>query len=90
MAEPIVIGDRIDFDGYPAARISSALPASVRARFEDALENAVEDEPEIVKAKDKTEVLDTVLAEAKKCVDAGMIELADLEQIIRELKDQCE
>lgn len=87
-----VIGDVIEFDGYRAARISSALPATARARFEEALANAYEDDDEPSVSKNDTtsavEMLDEVLEAAKAKAEAGMVELADLATILSEMKDK--
>lgn len=87
-----VVGDVIEFDGYVVARISKAVPATVRGRFEDALEHAAEpdDKEEAKTAKDGDERLNTLLAKAKETAQAGMVEIGDLEQIVRELKEVCE
>lgn len=87
-----VIGDVLHFDGYVVGRLSKAVPASVRARLDEALENAVErdDEEEADKAKDADELLKKVVAKSKEAAEAGMVELSDLEQICRELKETCE
>lgn len=87
-----VIGDVLHFDGYVVGRLKSDVLATVRGRFEDALSNAYvdDDKEEISKAKVGDELLKTVLEKAKEAAEAGMIELSDLEQICRELKEVCE
>ena len=92
MAEYVeVVGDVLTFDGFDIARISKRVPATTRARFEDAIDKAVLDEAkEAEEAKVATKVLDDALTKIKATAEAGMIDVADVEQVFRELKEVCE
>lgn len=84
-----VVGNAIEFDGYSIARISTGVPATVRGRFEDALANAYEDGDDTPSEEDKktaVEILDGIFEAAKAKVEAGMVELVDLETILNEMK----
>lgn len=84
-----VVGNVIEFDGYHIARISTGVPATVRGRFEDALANAYEDSDDTPSEEDKktaAELLDGIFEAAKEGSEAGMVELADLQTILNELK----
>jgi hypothetical protein len=84
-----VVGNVIEFDGYHIARISTGVPATVRGRFEEALANAYEDSDNTPTEDDKksaVELLDAIFETAKDKSEAGMVELADLETILNDLK----
>jgi hypothetical protein len=83
-----VVGNVIEFDGYHIARISTSVPATVRGRFEDCLNNAYEDNDEVSEndTKSAVELLDGILQAAKDKSEAGMVELADVETILNDLK----
>lgn len=79
-----VAGNVIEFDGYHIARISTAVPATVRDRFESALDNAYEEGGELPEAFH--EGLDKLFADIKAKAEAGMVEMSDIETIFNELK----
>jgi hypothetical protein len=88
-------GDVIIFEGEQAARISSRLYPTQRDRFEEALKaDRIDDnekdanEAEAVAASEGK--LDVLIDRAKGLAQAGMIEIGDLEQIVKELKETCE
>lgn len=83
-----VVGNAIEFDGYAIARISTSVPATVRGRFEDCLNNAYEDNDEVSEndTKSAVELLDGIFEAAKAKSEAGIVELADLETILNDLK----
>lgn len=83
-----VVGNAIEFDGYYIARISTAVPATVRARFEEALDNAYEDKDEVSENDTKVfaDGLDGILERVKAKAEAGMVEVSDVATILNELK----
>lgn len=87
-----VTGDVIEFDGYVVGRISSLIPPTVRGRLEEALEGAVEPNEAIKAEEDKAvdDVFADVLSKAKEVAQAGMVEIGDLEVILRDMKKVCE
>lgn len=83
-----VVGNVIEFDGYHIARISTAVPATVRGRFEEALENAHNDrtEQDEIDRKVIGEGLDSLIERIKAKAEAGMVEVSDVEAILNEVK----
>lgn len=83
-----VVGNVIEFDGYSIARISTAVPATVRDRFEEALSNAYNDRSEDFEADRKAiaEGVDSILERLKAKAEAGMVEYRDVEAILNEVK----
>ncbi len=79
-----ISGDAIIFEGEQAARISSRLYATQRDRFEDALQA----ETKSVVAVDGN--LDVLIDRAKGLAQAGMVEIGELERIVKELKETTE
>lgn len=85
-----VVGNVIEFDGYHIARISTAVPATVRDRFEEALGNAYNDKDEAdeIDRKVIAEGLDSLIERIKAKSEAGMVEFRDVEAILNEVKEK--
>lgn len=79
MAGVTVVGDRIEFDGEPIARISTQVAATVRGRFEEALANAHEDD---AKSEDCEEVLAELIKDMDNISEAGMVEVQHIQKWI--------
>ena len=91
MANIDIIGDALHFDGYFVGKISSKLPASVRGRLEEALENAYTDDcVEPISECDleaiHEQVKKKVMKAAGEIAEANMIELDDLELVLQHLE----
>jgi len=92
-----VIGDVLHFDGYVVGRLKSDVPATVRGRLEEALSNAYVDTDD-----DKKEVgedackagyergLDDMAKQAEEASEAGFVELKQIQDLAKTLKEQFE
>lgn len=76
-----VVGNAIEFEGYHIARISTAVPATVRDRFESALETAYVTDPEPT-VEDCGEVLKNLLDAMKELAEVGMVEVTQIQKWI--------
>lgn len=91
-----VIGNVLHFRGYVVGRLSTDVPATVRADLEDALENAVvSGDEDNSAAEDACKAgyergLDNMVEQADEASEAGFVEVKELRQIASVLKGNFE
>lgn len=80
MSEALLIGDILHFDGQFIGRIKSNIQGTIREKFKDYYEN------ETIESELSSGIFDKIEQELNKVAQAGMVELGDIDKVLKELK----
>lgn len=83
-----LIGNTLEFEGQAVGRLRTDVPATLRARAEEALENAYVNEDAKSERQQNREFRDELFKDLReqfaKLAEAGMVEIKDIETVFDE------